>query len=224
LTADLSLVHLVRQPDRPTAGPAPLLLLLHGVGSNEQDLFGLAPYLDERLVVVSARAPLTLGPSSFGWFPISFTPEGPVHDQAAAEQSRVLLIGFLDELVATYRADPARVYVGGFSQGAIMSLAVALTRPEKVAGVLAMSGRLLLEALADRAPDASLRGLAILLQHGLYDQVLLIQHAQAARAALESLPVDLDYREYPIAHEVSQQSLADAASWLAERLDAPGRQ
>ena len=223
MTDDLSLVHLVRQPGRPTAGPAPLLLLLHGVGSNEQDLFGLAPYLDERLVVVSARAPLTLGPGAFGWFPITFTAEGPVHDQAAAERSRALLVGFLDELVAAYRADPARVYVGGFSQGAIMSLAVGLTRPEKVAGVLAMSGRLLLEALADRAPDEALRGLPILLQHGLYDQVLPIQHGQAARAALESLPFDLDYREYPIGHEVSQQSLADAVAWLSERLDAPAR-
>jgi phospholipase/carboxylesterase len=169
--------------------------------------------------VVSARAPLTLGPGSFGWFPISFTPQGPVHDQAAAERSRARLVGFLDELVAAYRADPARLYVGGFSQGAIMSLAVGLTRPEKVAGVLAMSGRLLLEALADRAPDEALRGLPILLQHGLYDQVLPIQHGQAARAALESLPVDLEYREYPIGHEVSQQSLADAAAWLSERLD-----
>ena len=218
---DLSLVHLVRQPSRPAGGPAPLLLLLHGVGSNEQDLFGLAPHLDERLVVVSARAPLTLGPDSFGWFPVGFTPQGPVHDQAAAERSRALLVGFLDELVAAYQADPGRVYVGGFSQGAIMSLAVGLTRPEKVAGVLAMSGRLLLEALADRAPDEALRGLPILLQHGVYDQILPIQHGQAARAALESLPVDIEYREYPIGHEISQQSLADAAAWVSGRLDAP---
>ena len=85
------------------------------------------------------------------------------------------------------------------------------------------SGRLLLEALADRAPDEALRGLPILLQRGLYDQVLPIQHGQAARAALESLPVELDYREYPIGHEVSQQSLADAVEWLSARLDGPRR-
>ena len=219
MNADLSLVHLVRAPTRPVGGRAPLLLLLHGVGSNEQDLFGLAPYLDERLVVVSARAPITLGPGAFGWFPVEFTPQGPIHDPIAAERSRELLVRFVDELVAAYRADPARAYVGGFSQGAIMSLAVGLTRPEVVAGVLAMSGRLPPESLAARAPDEALRGLPILLQHGLYDQVLPIQYGHAARTALESLPVELTYREYPIEHEVSQQSLADAAAWVRERLD-----
>lgn len=219
----LSLVHLVRAPIRPGGGSAPLLLLLHGVGSNEQDLFGLAPSLDERLTIVSARAPLSMGPSAFGWFPVQFTPQGPVHDPAAAERSRALLVRFVDELVERYGANRRRVYVGGFSQGAIMSLAVGLTRPETVAGVLAMSGRTLPEAIANRAPDAALRGLPILVQHGLYDQVLPISHGQATRAALEALPVDLTYREYPIAHQVSAESLADAVAWLRERLDGPAR-
>jgi phospholipase/carboxylesterase len=216
----LSLVHLVREPSSGDSA-APLLLLLHGVGSNEQDLFGLAPYLDARLRIVSARAPLVMGPGAFGWFPIQFTPEGPRHDPAAAEESRELLVDFVDELVERYGGGP-RIYLGGFSQGAIMSLAVALTRPEKIAGVIAMSGRTLPEALERRAPDEALRGLPILVQHGLYDQVLPISHGQATRAALERLPVELTYREYPMAHNVDQQSLADAVEWLRERLDQAG--
>jgi len=71
----LSLVHLVRQPLVKSAFP-PLLLLLHGVGSNEYDLFGLAPYLDKRFLIISVRAPYTLGPDSFAWFEINFTPRG----------------------------------------------------------------------------------------------------------------------------------------------------
>jgi phospholipase/carboxylesterase len=215
----LSLVHLVRQPARPADGRPPLLLLLHGVGSNEQDLFGLAPYLDARLLIVSARAPIALGPGAFGWFPISFTPEGIVHDPAAAERSRALLVAFLDELVDAYGVDPARRYLGGFSQGAIMSLAVALMGPERIAGVLAMSGRLPEEALAARAPDEALRGLPVLLQHGVYDQVLPIELGRAARDALAALPVELEYREYPMAHQVSDQSLRDAVEWVSSRLD-----
>jgi phospholipase/carboxylesterase len=216
----LSLVHLVRQPGRPTDGRPPLLLLLHGVGSNEQDLFGLAPYLDQRLLVVSARAPIALGPGAFGWFPISFTPEGIVHDPAAAARSLGLLVAFLDELVEAYGVDRKRRYVGGFSQGAIMSLALALTRPELLCGVLAMSGRVPEEALASRATDEALKRLPILLQHGVHDQVLPIELGRAARDALASLPVELDYREYPMAHQVSDQSLRDAVEWIAGRLDA----
>ena len=59
--ADLPLIHLVQRPRRPNARP-PLLLLLHGVGSNEHDLFSLAPHLDPRLLILSARAPNVIGP------------------------------------------------------------------------------------------------------------------------------------------------------------------
>ena len=77
----LSLVHLVCEPIVKADTP-PLLLLLHGVGSNEDDLFGLAPYLDERFLIISVRAPNTLGPGSYAWFDVDFTPQGPVIDPA----------------------------------------------------------------------------------------------------------------------------------------------
>ena len=119
----LSLTHLVREPGRRGRTPPPLLLLLHGIGSNEEDLFGLAPYLDERFLVVSARAPVMLGPGSYGWFQIEFTPRGMVADVEQAKRSLGLLPGFIDGLIETYRADGGRVYLAGFSQGAMMGLA-----------------------------------------------------------------------------------------------------
>ncbi len=87
----LSLVHLVRQP-KNEAGTPPLLLLLHGIGSNEHDLYGLAPFLDERFLIISVRAPNTLGPGSYAWFEADFTPQGPVINPAQAEASRKTLI------------------------------------------------------------------------------------------------------------------------------------
>ena len=92
----LSLVHLVREPIVEVRNP-PLLLLLHGVGSNEYDLFGLAPYLDERFLIISVRAPNTIGPRSYAWFDVDFTPQGPVIDPAQAEASREAVIAFLDK-------------------------------------------------------------------------------------------------------------------------------
>lgn len=216
--ASLSLVHRVRAP-QDGAGPPPLLLLLHGVGSHEGDLMGLGPYLDPRFLILSARGPVTLAPGMYAWFQVVLDPANPIIDPEQAESSRRTIIRFIGEAVAAYHADPARVYLMGFSQGAIMSLSVALTEPSLVAGVVAMSGRLLPEVLPLLAPPDALRGLPILLQHGVADQVLPIQHSRTARDRLAALPVDLAFREYPMGHQVSDRSLADAAAWLTEHLD-----
>ena len=86
-TNKLSLTHLVREPGSVGAsGQPPLLLLLHGIGSNEADLFGLAPYLDARFQVVSARAPIVMGPGAYGWFNIEITSQGMLAD---IKQARV---------------------------------------------------------------------------------------------------------------------------------------
>lgn len=214
----LALVHLVRQPIIKADTP-PLLLLLHGVGSNEDDLFGLAPYLDERFLIISVRAPNTLGPGSYAWFDVDFTPQGPVIDPAQAEASREALIDFIGEAITAYSADPNQVYMMGFSQGAIMSSSVALTRPDLVAGVVLMSGRILPEVQPLMAAPEKLEGLPILVVHGIVDTVLPITHGRASRQLLASLPVELTYHEYPMGHEVSQESLADVSSWLSAQLD-----
>jgi phospholipase/carboxylesterase len=220
----VSLTHLVRNPAHDgRTPPPPLLLLLHGVGSNEEDLFGLAPYLDERFLVVSARAPVALDYGGYGWFRIDFTPRGMEADVGQAKESLGMLPGFIDEMVETYGADGRRVYLAGFSQGAMMTLALLLTRPEKLAGVVAMSGRLPTQVLG-REPDLSaLAGKPVLVTHGLYDPVLPVEGARAARDHLQALPVELTYREYPMGHEVSADSLSDVTAWLTKTLDAnPG--
>jgi len=219
--ASLSLVHRVRAP-QDGADPPPLLLLLHGVGSHEDDLMGLAPYLDRRFLIVSARGPVTLAPGMYAWFQVVLDPAHPIINPEQAESSRRAIIRFIGEAVETYQADAARVYLMGFSQGAIMSLSIALTEPSTAAGVVAMSGRLLPEVLPLLASPDALRGLPILLQHGTADQVLPIHYGRTARDHLAALPVDLTYREYPMGHQVSDESLADAAAWLRGRLDRPG--
>jgi phospholipase/carboxylesterase len=215
----LSLVHLVSQPKVGASTP-PLLLLLHGVGSNEHDLFGLVPYLDKRFLIISVRAPNTLGPGSYAWFEVDFTPQGPVINPAQAEASRQAVITFLGEAVEVYDADPKQVYLMGFSQGAIMSASVALTQPQLVAGVVLMSGRILPEIQPLIAPNEELSGLPFLVVHGTADMVLPISYGRTSRQLLSSLPVELTYHEYHrIGHEVSQESLADVTAWLSAQLD-----
>ena len=214
----LSLVHLVRQPKKE-AGTPPLLMLLHGIGSNEHDLYGLAPFLDERFLVISVRATNTLGPGSYAWFEVDFTAQGPVINPEQAEISRKTLITLLNEAVTSYGADPERVYLMGFSQGAIMSASVALTQPELVAGVVMMSGRILPEIQPLIAPKEELAGLPFIVVHGTADTVLPITYGRASRELLSSLPVELTYHEYSMGHEVSQESLNDVTTWLSAKLD-----
>lgn len=217
----LSLIHLVREPREspPPGGKPPLLLLLHGVGSHERDLFALAPALDPRFLILSLRAPNVLGPDSFAWF--QFTPSPTINriNAEQAEVSRQLLLRFIPEAIAAYGADPSRVYLMGFSQGAILSASVALTQPDLVAGAVLMSGRILPEVQPLIAPAEALRGLPMLVVHGTRDNVLPIAHGHASRDALSALPVTLTYREYDMVHTITDASLADIAEWITARLD-----
>ena len=219
-THKLSLTHLVREP-RQASGTSlpPLVVLLHGIGSNEEDLFGLTPYLDERFLIASARAPVVMGPGSYGWFNIEFTPRGMVADIDQAKRSLQLLTGFIDELVETYKADRRYVYLMGFSQGAMMSLAISLSHPEKISGAVIMSGRFPSQVLEHKLNHKALKGKSFLVTHGIYDPVLPIEKGRAVRENLEALPVELTYREYPMGHEVSIESLREVSSWLSRALD-----
>ncbi|MEP6925447.1 MAG: alpha/beta hydrolase [Pyrinomonadaceae bacterium] len=197
----------------------PLLILLHGVGSNEADLFSFASLLDERFFVVSVRAPFALGYGGFGWFELEFSPQGLSANLVQAEESRQKLLEFIDEITAKYDLDAQRVFLTGFSQGAIMSYALMLTEPEKFAGVVAMSGRLVSKTLPHQADPERLRDFPILVTHGTLDQVLPIENGRAAKTFLERLPVKLEYREYEMAHQVSEESLQDVADWLKEKIE-----
>jgi phospholipase/carboxylesterase len=215
----LTLAHLVRKPVKTSQTRPPLLLLLHGIGSNEADLFGLAPYLDERFLIVSARAPFVLGAGAYGWFNIEFTPQGMTADIEQAKQSLSLLPVFVDELVETYEADERCIFLAGFSQGAMMSLALALTLPEKIAAVIAMSGRLPSHVLDGELNQKALQDMSVLVTHGIYDPVLPIEEGRAIRKTLEALPLKLTYREYPMGHEINPDSLRDISTWLSKTLD-----
>ncbi len=218
-THTLSLVHLVREPVKRSSSAPPLLLLLHGIGSNEADLFGLAPYLDERFLLVSARAPVVMGQGAYGWFNIEFTPQGMTVDIEQAKQSLALLPGFIAELVNTYEVNAKCIYVAGFSQGAMMSLALALSRPERIAGVVAMSGRFPAQVLAGELDRQALAGLPVLVTHGIYDAVLPIESGRAIRQQLAMLGVACAYHEYPMGHEINMDCLRDVTAWLTNSLD-----
>ena len=219
----LSLGHLKRLPrPAPPAGErAPLLLLLHGVGSNERDLFELAPQLDPRFVVVSLRAPLAWGPDSSAWFTVRFTDAGPQINPRELLGSRDLVLKVIGEAAEVYAADPERVYLLGFSQGAIVANTTALTKPQALAGIIACGGRIPPEVEPWAVSPEETARLPICLLHGTGDTVLPIEWARKARVFLEPRGVALTYHEYDAPHTITPEMLADANAWLADRLAAP---
>jgi phospholipase/carboxylesterase len=216
----MEIAYAVREPRVPSERP-PLLVLLHGVGADEHDLLPLAPHLDPRLLVVSLRAPREYPVMGYSWFDIDWSTLPPAFDLAQAEESRAALCALVPELAKRHGTDPARTFLLGFSQGGAMALAVALTRPELLRGLVVHSGRLI-PSLRDRAaPAAALGKLEALVVHGVEDPVLPIERGREIREFLEPLLGSrLVYAEHDAGHEVTPASLDDVASWLKVRIDA----
>jgi phospholipase/carboxylesterase len=195
-----------------------MALLLHGLGADEHDLFGLAPWLDPRLLVVSARAPREAQPMGYSWFDIDWSESPPRIDFQHVVESREAILRFAAEAAAAYGADPSRVWLVGFSQGASMATAVVLSRPDLFRGLVAHSGRIARKAIP-ASPPPGLAGLPLLWQHGRADPVVPVAFGHEARDVLSALGLRVEYREYPIGHEISRESLGDLAAWLSARLD-----
>ena len=213
----MTLEHVVRRPGVASDRP-PMAILLHGLGADEQDLFGLAPFLDPRLLVVSARAPHEVPPMGYSWFDIDWSEVPPRIDYQQVVESRSAILGLVAEAAATHGADPSRVWLVGFSQGASMAAACALARPDMLRGIVAHSGRLSRRAVPS-VPAPGLAGFPVLWQHGRADPVVPVAFGHEARDVLGALGLQLDYREYPIGHEISEQGLLDMTGWLSARID-----
>jgi phospholipase/carboxylesterase len=134
--------------------------------------------------------------------------------------SRDLVLKVIGEAAEAYAADSSRVYLLGFSQGAIVAYTTALTDPRAVAGVVACGGRIPPEVEPWAVAPEETAGLPVCLLHGTGDTVLPIEWARKARTFLEARGVALTYREYDAPHTITPEMLADANTWLAERLAA----
>jgi phospholipase/carboxylesterase len=210
----MTLHHLVREP-KIKLDKNPLLLLLHGYGSNEEDLFSFASELPEEYYVVSVRAPYELGYGSYAWYAINFdADENKFSDIPQAQQSRDLIANFIDELVANYPIDATKVTLIGFSQGTILSYAIALSYPEKIQRLVAMSGYLNTEMAIPNFENNDFSHLKIFASHGTVDQVVPVDWARKAEPALMQLGIDVVYKEYPIGHGVAPQNFYDFKNWL----------
>ncbi|WP_445720026.1 alpha/beta hydrolase [Flavobacterium sp.] len=210
----MNLHYLVQEP-KIKHDKNPLLLLLHGYGSNEEDLFSFATELPQDHYVISVRAPYDLQPYGHAWYAIHFdADENKFSDNEQAKESVQLIASFIDEIIKQYPIDSKNVNLIGFSQGAILSYATALTYPEKIAKVVALSGYFNQEIVPENIDTNAISHLKFFISHGSVDQVIPVEWARKAKPALENLGLEVEYQEYTIGHGVSPKNFFDFKNWL----------
>lgn len=211
---DLSLFHIIRKSSLKEN--APLLLLFHGYGSDENDLFSFANELPEELYIISARAPYPMQPYGNAWYAINFDAEkGKWSDDEQAKASRDLIGKFIDEVVENYPVNKDNITLLGFSQGTILSYAVALTYPEKINNVIALSGYVN-ENLFEIKPENHYKHLNFYCSHGSVDQVIPVDWARQSPKFLSALNIKNKYSEFPVGHGVAPQNFHEFKNWLAQ--------
>jgi phospholipase/carboxylesterase len=196
--------------ERPAAGePAGALVLLHGRGADEHDLYPLLDALDpeRRLVGYTPRGPLSLPPGGAHWYRLGGI---PTPDPATFFPTFDLLTGWLDALPF----DPDRLVLGGFSQGAVMSYAAGLGRGRpRPTGLVCLSG--FIPRVDGFALDLDgLDGYPVSIAHGSLDPVISVEWSREARGVLEAAGADVVYRESPLPHTIDPQIVPELATFV----------
>ena len=202
-------------PDDYTPGSSyPLVIMLHGFGSNMQDLAGLAPAINATgYVYACPNAPISfqLGPgqTGFGWM----TPRGGGAPEETANSEK-LLGDFFDTVFQHFNVPPGQALLLGFSQGGGMTYRCGLGRADRFAGLAALSATLPdQDELAGRLPKE--RNQPIFVAHGRYDQMISEDTAHSAKSFLENNGYSPDFHIYDMGHEISGEELSDLVPWIA---------
>lgn len=217
LHSALSLHHIIRKSS--LSENAPLLIMMHGYGSDENDLFSFASELPEELCIISVRAPYPMQPYGNAWYAINFdADQNKWNDNDQAKQSCDLIATFIDEAVTTYPVNKNNVSLLGFSQGSILSYAVALTYPEKVKNIIALSGYINKDILPENTNIKEYSNLDFYCSHGSVDQVIPVAWARQTAPFLSSLHIKHHYAEFPVGHGVAPQNFQEFKNWLVARI------
>ncbi len=217
VSKNLSLEHKVLAPVKKHEKP-PLLLVLHGYGSDENDLFSMAPMLNQQFLVVSARAPLSIGFGGFAWYEINFSNDGvKTSNTSQAKEAMEMVRKFIVEVHEAYGTDSEQVSLLGFSQGAILSYGLSFNYPKEFNSIIALSGYIMADLLPKQYDLAAVRALAIFASHGVQDEVIPIDWARKAAAFLEKMKCDFSFKEYAMGHGVNQNCFEDLQRWLSKQ-------
>ena len=203
---------------RPAAGEAQgALVLFHGRGADENDLYPLLDFLDpeRRLVAATPRGPLSLPPGGAHWYIVR---EIGFPDRETFEASYRLAGEFLTAFAEEIGVPPERTVLGGFSQGAVMTYALSLGRGRpRPAALIVLSG--FIPTVDGFELDLSPPLPPVAIGHGTHDPVISVEWSRRAKTQLEEAGAEIRYREYPLPHAVDPRYLSELSSWVAGVLE-----
>ena len=201
-----------------TASRAPVVILLHGLGGNEKEIFALASRIPAGYHVFSLRGPVALSKGGFAWFNIRFPLEKHIsYDYLEIRNRRKEILRFISFVGKNYRADTTRIILAGYSQGGIMAIDAAAKWSRKIWGAVSIHGGMLPETReTNRA--AKMSGLHVFIGHGILDNVRDIRLSVRGREFLTSRGAKVTLKRYQAGHEISVEQLNDVESWLTELL------
>ncbi len=213
-----TLSHLVR----PAAGdPEGLLVLFHGRGTDERDLYPLLDHLDpeRRLLGATPRGPLHLPPGGAHWYAVR---EIGYPDPDTFLSTFGLASSWLDALAAETGIPPDRTVLGGFSQGAVMTYALGLGKGRpRPAALVALSG--FIPTVPGFRLDLSLPLPQVAIGHGALDGVISVEWGRQARRILEDAGAQVLYQETPhLGHTIDPRFLQMLVAWIRDVVEAPG--
>lgn len=188
---------------------------MHGRGADENDLASALLALEiPDLVLVTPRAPFAFPYGGYAWYNLA---EEGVPNPETLQTSVGLVQKFVDEVKAAYPVDPKRIILLGFSQGTMMAYATALSNPSMFRGIAALSGYVPYRSRLPLQPS-NLAGFPVFISHGLNDTVIPVQYGREAAKLLADAGANVTYREYPMGHEIGEQTIRDLKQWLLKVL------
>lgn len=213
---DLPFFHIHKKSNLENS-PSPLLLMVHGYGSNEQDLFSFSRAIPEKFTIVSIRGDIEIQYNGFAWYNITIDFNGKKsYDINKAIESRDNIIKVIEICKKIYNIDPNNVNLMGFSQGSMLVNAVALTYPEQIRNVISLSGAFD-KNIINISKISSFEGLSFYISHGLNDEILPFNLSKQSIEILSENNIDHVFEEYPIGHGVSPENFKSMLSWLIKK-------
>lgn len=205
--------YLERKP-RINIEKAPLLVLIHGYGSNEEDLFGFAEDLPDEFHVISLRGIYNLAVGMFAWYAIDFINAEKFTNVPQGLDSRNKIAEFIDQIIIQKGLDKENVWLCGFSQGAILSYSIALNFPEKVKNIACLSGYPEMDFIGELDTNKDFSRLNFFISHGVDDMVIPVEWARKGKPLLDKLQIKNEYHEYRSGHGLVPQNYWDLMSWF----------
>jgi phospholipase/carboxylesterase len=215
----MSLDELRYRVRQPAGEPEGALVLFHGRGADENDLYPLLDVLDpeRRMLGVTPRGPLALPPGGAHWYVV---PRVGFPDPATFHESYERAGRWLDALAEERGVAPERTVLGGFSQGAVMTHALGLGRGRpRYAALVPLSG--FIPTVEGWEPDLERPLPPVAIGHGTYDPIIEVGFGRQARDTLEAAGADVTYRESPMQHGIDPRFAAELAPWIRQALRAP---